>query len=286
MATTKKRIGLFLLLTLASSAVFYGLILATGHVGGGGGVYELGLMWSPALAAILTCKLSGLPLAALGWRWGAGKWMRRAFFIPLLYVAIAYAAIWLLGFGEFPDAKFVSDTRASLGWTNAPDALVVGGYFVLIASAGMVLSLAFALGEEIGWRGFLSPHLTETLGFRTGAIVTGLIWAAWHLPLVLFADYNSSAPKWYAAICLIVLLVAMSVIMACLRLRSGSLWTGALLHASHNQFIQVFFTPATHVTSKMTPYVIDEFGCALPIVVTLIAAFVWARHKGGESDLR
>lgn len=277
MAATRSRIGLFILLTLMLSAVFYGLILVTGHVGAGNGVYELGLMWSPALAALLTCKLSGLPLKALGWNWGASTWMWRAFAIPLLYTAIAYAVIWLLGFGEFPDAKFVVDTRASLGWTSAPDAVVVAGYFLLIASAGMVLSLAFALGEEIGWRGFLSPHMTQALGFRTGAILTGLIWAAWHLPLVLFADYNSAAPKWFTAICLIALLIAMSVIMAWLRLRSGSLWTGALFHASHNQFIQVFFTPATHSMSAVTAHVIDEFGCALPIVVTLFAAFLWIR---------
>jgi membrane protease YdiL (CAAX protease family) len=211
--------------------------------------------------------------------------MARAFLIPLLYTAIAYGAIWLLGLGQFPDAKFIADTRASLGWTHAPDALVIGGYFVLIASAGMVLSLAFALGEEIGWRGFLSPHLTQALGFRTGAIVTGLIWAAWHLPLVLFADYNSAAPKWFAAICLIVLLLAMSVIMAWLRLGSGSLWTGALFHASHNQFIQVFFTPATHATSTVTPYAIDEFGCALPVVVTLLAMFVWVRWKSANPPM-
>jgi uncharacterized protein len=275
----KTRIGLFLLLVLLSSAVFYGFIIATGHTGGGNGAYELGLMWSPALAAILTCKLTGLPLNTLGWRWGDGPWMWRAFLIPLLYTAIAYAAIWALGLGEFPDAKFVTETRASLGWTNAPDAVVIGGYFVLIASAGMILSLAFALGEEIGWRGFLSPHLMQAFGFRAGAIVTGLIWAAWHLPLVIFADYNSTAPKWFAAICLIILLVAMSVIMAWLRLRSGSLWTGALFHASHNQFIQLFFTPATRATSKFTPYVIDEFGAALPILVSIVALVMWIRLR-------
>jgi membrane protease YdiL (CAAX protease family) len=204
--------------------------------------------------------------------------MWSALLIPLLYTVIAYGAIWLLGFGDFPDAKFVADTRASLGWANASDVLVVGGYFLLMASAGMVLSIAFALGEEIGWRGFLSPHMTHAFGFRTGAILTGLIWAAWHLPLVLFADYHSAAPKWFAAICLIMLLIAMSIIMAWLRLRSGSLWTGALFHASHNQFIQVFFTPATHTASTTTPYLIDEFGVALPIVASLVALLVWWRN--------
>ena len=71
----------------------------------------------------------------------------------------------------------------------------------------------------------------------------------------------------------------MSVIMAWLRLRSGSLWTGALFHASHNQFIQLFFTPATHTTSRFSPYVTDEFGAALPIVVSIIALVIWIRLR-------
>jgi hypothetical protein len=34
----------------------------------------------------------------------------------------------------------------------------------------------------------------------------------------------------------------------------------------------------------MTPYVIDEFGCALPVVVALFAAFVWMRYKGASLE--
>ena len=79
---------LFVAVTALLSAVFYGFIILTGHVGGGNGAYELGLMWSPALAALITCRLSGRPLASLGWRW-----QRLAFLIPLLYAALAYAAI-------------------------------------------------------------------------------------------------------------------------------------------------------------------------------------------------
>jgi uncharacterized protein len=161
--------------------------------------------------------------------------------------------------------------------------VVLSGYFVLIASAGMIMSIAFALGEEIGWRGLLAPQMTKVFGFKTGAVLTGLIWYAWHLPVMFFADYNSATPRWFAAGCLAVLLVAMSVVMAWLRLKSGSLWTAALFHASHNQFIQVFFTPATSSRGNITAYAIDEFGFALPAVVLVFAAVFWglARRHGG-----
>lgn len=265
----------FVGVTALLSAVFYGFIVLTGHVGGGNGAYELGLMWSPAVAALIACRLSGRSLASLGWRWGAWRWQWLAFLIPLAYAAVAYGTVWLTGLGGFPEPSFVASTRASLGWTGAPNAVVIGGYLLLIATAGMPMSLAFALGEEIGWRGFLSPQLTARFGLGAGGILTGLIWAAWHLPLVFFADYHAGSPLWFGVSCFVVLMAAMSVIMAWLRIRSGSLWTAAIFHASHNQFIQVFFTPITHPRGGLTAYAIDEFGFVLPLVVLVLAAVVW-----------
>jgi membrane protease YdiL (CAAX protease family) len=270
-----RTIVLFLVLTATLSSIFFAFIIATGHVGGGNGVYELGLMWSPAIAALLTCRLSALSLHSFGWGWGVWRWQWLAFVIPLGYTAVAYAIIWLSGYGGFPDPKFVVSTRASLGWTSAPDWWVLVGYFLLIGSAGMPLSMAFALGEEIGWRGFLTPRLTARFGFKAAALLTGAIWTVWHLPLVFFADYNNSAPSWFGVTCFAALMLGMSVIMAWLRLSSGSLWTAAVFHASHNQFVQVFFTPATSLSGTKTAFAIDEFGFALPAVVLILAIVFW-----------
>jgi membrane protease YdiL (CAAX protease family) len=277
-ADISRNIGLFLLLTAAFSSIFFAFIIATGHVGGGNGVYELGLMWSPAMAALLTCRLSGISLKSLGWSWGSWRWQWLAFTVPLGYTVVAYALVWILGYGGFPDPKFIAGTRASLGWTGAPDGVVLAGYFLLIGSAGMALSMAFALGEEIGWRGFLAPRLTTRFGFKAGALLTGTIWTVWHLPLVFFADYNSSATSWFGVACFAVLMLSMSVIMAWLRLRSGSLWTAAVFHASHNQFIQLFFTPATTPLGTKTAFAIDEFGFALPAVVLILASIFWRKR--------
>jgi hypothetical protein len=72
-----------------------------------------------------------------------------------------------------------------------------------------------------------------------------------------------------------VLMLGMSVIMAWLRMSSGNLWTAAVFHASHNQFIQVIFTPATSVHGTKTALAIDEFGFALPAVVLVLAIVFW-----------
>jgi membrane protease YdiL (CAAX protease family) len=272
-------IGLFLVLTLAISSIFYTLIIGTGHAGGGRGAYAIGLMWSPGLAALLTCRLSKIPLNVLGWTWGAWRWPWLAYLIPFAYVTIAYGVVWQAGFGGFPDPEFIAWARKGLGWTTASDWVVVGGDFLLVATTGMVVHSAHALGEEIGWRGFLAPRMTETLGFTRGAITTGILWTVWHLPLLLFADYNNATPWWFGLTCFTVMVLSMSIIMAWLRQRSGNLWTAVIFHASHNLFIQSLFTPATLARGEITPYAIDEFGFAVPAFALVFALGILAYRR-------
>jgi hypothetical protein len=60
-----------------------------------------------------------------------------------------------------------------------------------------------------------------------------------------------------------------------LRLVSNSVWPCAILHASHNLFIQGFFTPLTGSRGNLTAYVIDEFGVAVPLIIVLFAVGFW-----------
>jgi uncharacterized protein len=133
------------------------------------------------------------------------------------------------------------------------------------------------LGEEIGWRGFLVPELFKKMGFTGTALFSGIIWALWHYPVLIGADYNAGTPAWYGLTCFTVMVLALSFIFAWLRLKSGSLWTAALLHASHNLYVQAIFTPLTH-KSGSTAWFIDEFGLALPIVTIAFAIFFWSRR--------
>lgn len=264
------------------SSSFYAFIIVTGQTGGAGAAYAGGLMWCPGLAALLTCRLLGMPIANLGWGWGAWRWQWLAYAIPFGYVALAYILVWWSGGGGFPNPDFIAGARKSLNWVGASDWLVLCGYFALTATTGMAYSVSHALGEEIGWRGFLSPRLTETLGFTKGALLTGIIWTSWHLPILLFADYNNGTPWWFGVPCFAVMVCGQSVIMAWLRNSSGNLWTGAIFHASHNLFLQSFFSPVTSARGEITRYTIDEFGFAVPVTVLVLAVAlcVHVRRKG------
>jgi len=152
-------------------------------------------------------------------------------------------------------------------------------YVCFMASAGMVRSLATALGEEIGWRGFLVPELAKQMSFSKVCLLSGIIWAAWHSPLLLFADYNAGTNRWYALACFTVMVVSISFVFAWLRLKSDSLWTAALLHASHNLFVQSIFDNLMRNTGRTLWYT-TEFGAGLAIVGVLFAFFYW--RKRGE----
>jgi membrane protease YdiL (CAAX protease family) len=143
---------------------------------------------------------------------------------------------------------------------------------------GSLQSLLSATGEELGWRGFLVPTLARTMSFGRTALVSGAIWAAWHVPLIVFADYNAGTATWYAVLCFVAMVVSLSVPLAWLRLRSGSVWPAAILHATHNLFVQGFFDRVT-VDTGPTRWLTSEFGAALAVAVGATAWVFW-RARG------
>jgi hypothetical protein len=102
MASSRRQVLIYLFFVLLFSSVFYFLIIRAKHLGSGGGLYVLGIMWCPALAAFATLKLNRRSLTDLGWRWPATKYALMSWYIPLLYAGIAYLTVWVSGLGGFP----------------------------------------------------------------------------------------------------------------------------------------------------------------------------------------
>ena len=61
---------------------------------------------------------------------------------------------------RFYNREFVAEIGKGMGW-NLPDGLTIILYVILMSSFGMVRSVGSALGEEIGWRGLLTPQLAK-----------------------------------------------------------------------------------------------------------------------------
>jgi membrane protease YdiL (CAAX protease family) len=275
-----KKIGVYYILTILFSGVFGGFVLHAGKMGAGNLLYVTGAMWSPALAVFATKAIFRERIRDLPWAWAARYgWL--AYLIPLAYALPVYLFVWLTGLGTFADRDFLDRTANDFGWQNFPPALTLLLFVLITATLGMVGKISRALGEEIGWRGFLVPELSKVVGFPGVGLISGLMWAVYHYPVLIFADYNAGTPAWYGVICFTIMAVSGSFIMAWLTLRARSLWPAAILHASHNLFIQSIFTPLTKDTG-LTKYIIDEFGIGLVITVTIGAVIVWrCASRGG-----
>ncbi len=275
---TSRPVITFLLITFLLSSIFYFLIIYTGKIGSGFGLYVTGLMWCPGISALITSLILGRKLSELGWQWGNAKYQLRSYLIPLLYASIAYIIIWSIGWGGFYNKEFVTQVSNSFGLTQLPSGLIIALYFIFMGLFGVIGSAANGLGEEIGWRGFLAPELSKTFNYTKTSLISGGIWAVWHFPILIFADYNVGTPYWYGLTCFTVMVISISFVFTWFRLKSNSLWTGVILHASHNLFIQSIFTPLTKDTGN-TKYFIDEFGIVLPIVCLCFAIYFWSKRS-------
>src|SRR5262249_8345303 len=155
--------------------------------------------------------------------------------------------------------------------------VIVGGYATLMLTLGMIPAVTAALGEEIGWRGFLVPRLAREYRFTATAMISGSIWAAWHYPMFIVTDYYHGGQLWYSLACFTMLLLSASVICTWLRLKTGSIWPPVILHGANNLLVQDVLRPLS-VNGRWSHYATDQFGGLLPLLAVVTACVLWQRR--------
>lgn len=270
-STTAKSIGVYLVLTFALSSFFYGKLT---HLlpGTKEGPLYLGLMWCPGVSGLLTRLLFQGNLRGHGFTWGKTKYQFASYWIPLVYACAVYLPVWFAGYFDSHSPVLQKMSQ------KFPPMAVLLVFFLIIATAGVLGSCISAVGEELGWRGFLVPQLAKVTSFRGVALISGIIWASWHVPLIIAGDYHGAGPAWYSVTCFVVMVLGISFVFAWMRLKSGSVWTGMLLHASHNCFIQAFFDPQTR-HARLTDLWTTEFGAGLALA-GIVLAIIFYRKRG------
>lgn len=130
---------MFLALTTAFSAVFWFLIVQSGKLSAGHGLYVTGLQWCPGLAGLITRYRYERTLATIGWKWAPGRVQFFSYAIPIVYVAAVYAVAWIV-FGGFYNRSFLMSEKVAFGWTGLSDAVALPLYVGLAGTVGMVPS--------------------------------------------------------------------------------------------------------------------------------------------------
>jgi len=269
------RIVTYLALTFGLSTIFYVKIIAGGE---GYAPWVLPLMLCPSVSAILTKLIFDRNLKGLGWKPGPAKWLGLAYLLPILYGAVVYGIVWLVGLGGFT-TDVVTEMASGLGMAESSVGQMVVVYTLLMGTFIFLRgALPGAFGEELGWRGFLFPELHRMTSFTTASLISGVVWALFHLPPILFSDYNSTAPIAFQVVVFFISTIANTFVYNWLRAKSGSVWPAVLLHASHNVFVSHVYDPLM-TRYPLTDFFVTEFGLGMLVINVLMALYVWAHRR-------
>jgi uncharacterized protein len=183
-----------------------------------------------------------------------------AFGLTLLITMAASAVVWAT-----PLASFVM-----------PEGGIIDSLLNFLIQV-ILFTLTFALLEEIGIRGYLLPKLLS-LGRTRALALSGLVWATWHMPLILltpvFPVGNKliSLPLFYATV------VAASFVYGYLRLYTGGVWPASLAHAVHNAAWGILgaFT-VTSYPLVVNKYLVGDYGVL--ILVGAVIGAIWLNRR-------
>jgi membrane protease YdiL (CAAX protease family) len=195
-------------------------------------------MWGPGIAAIVTTLwVEKEPFKALRLNTlGPKRFYLWAWILPPVLTLAALGVTLLLRTGEF-DAT-LSLMRAALAQAPSTAGLPPVGTLVAIQLAFAVtlapfINILFALGEELGWRGFLLPHLLP-LGQWQAILISGLIWGFWHAPTTLLYGYNFPLHPYLGVLVMMVGCTLLGTLLSWLYLKTRSPWVAALGHGAVN----------------------------------------------------
>jgi membrane protease YdiL (CAAX protease family) len=237
--------------------------LAEGSALGQTALYSTAL--APLLGAVGARLVTRQPLRGAGWglRWPRPRLrsLAVAWLFAVAAILPAGVAVWLLGLGSFSARALEADTGAG----TIPS-------LVMALTLGSLPFVPLALFEEVAWRGTVQARLMELTSPRRAVVAVGLMWTAFHLPLMLFvAGAVGDAPKGWAIACFAVSTVALSFPFAGLRISTRSIWPVTVAHAVMNGAMLMFVAPATTSANAHTDWFAGETGLLIALAHVVLA---------------
>ena len=266
---SKKKILLriFIYLVLAFAPAYAIGLIFSDKKGGVTNVF-LGatLMLYPAIATIITRLVTkeGFRDAMLGFgRRGSGKYYAAAVIYPIVlpFVSALILHLFIVKDGSISDSAFGSD-------------IVMGMASLLIGIISGIATAFHGLGEELAWRGYLTPKLEQLMPTPAAIVVTGIIWALWHGPLLAYGydfgrDYDFFPYGGFIA--MIVMCIFWSALLTWLTKRTGSVYPAALCHMLIDTVLTaVFMLFAYNANGEKFTYRTNEFWMLILSVFPMI----------------
>jgi len=245
------------------------------------------VMWTPGLAALVAVRAvdgerrawTRLGVVSPGrspWRIVAWAGIALGVALALVLVALPVGA----ALGVYPaDFAGMSGLRAlvddQLAAAGAPPleiplAVLLVGQAVNVV-IGAVINTLPALGEELGWRGYLFPRLLR-LGTVPAVVVSGVVWGLWHAPLLLLGYNYPGASPLVAVAAMCGMTIVLGGVLAWVRMRSGSVWPAAVGHGAINAAagFSLLFAQAGATVYTTQATILGWSGWIVPAVLVVV----------------
>jgi membrane protease YdiL (CAAX protease family) len=201
-----------------------------------------------------------------------------------------YYLIFGLGFILYYVLQAALNAYTGLGGTKltpppAPSGLSPNIFLILAGVQSVlvapILAIVIALGEEYGWRGYLQSELFK-MGRVRGVLLLGVIWGAWHWPLILMG-YNYPGHPLLGLLLMALYTIGLAIVLGYAVLRSGSVLLSAYLHALNNQVVAFIAAMGFKPFDNAFSFDIGVYGIVtLAIVALLILRDPIWRGKGSN----
>jgi membrane protease YdiL (CAAX protease family) len=149
---------------------------------------------------------------------------------------------------------------------------------------GSLLGLIVSFGEEYGWRGYLQSQLIR-LGKKRGVLLVGLIWGAWHYP-VIWMGHNYPGHPVAGTFLMTIFCVLLAYVIGYAVLKTGSVWLAAFIHAIVDQTASYFGGIIYVAADPIFSFGVGLYGlaCLAVVVFFLLRDPVWKdeRVESGE----
>ncbi|MDO5499835.1 MAG: type II CAAX endopeptidase family protein [Propionibacteriaceae bacterium] len=222
----------------------------------------------------------------------------------LTWLGLVALAVYLVVFGALITSVWLGQFDADLGFSGLRELLAQDpqagaipiGLMVAIMLGGALANGALntipALGEEVGWRGFMFGELQARFGASVAVVASGVIWGLWHAPLILLG-YNYPLHPYLGLLAFCVVCTLMTGVLAWVRQRSGSVWAAAYGHGLFNALAgsaMVVFQRAGSEVDTLHATILGWSGWFVPaiLVVALLIAGAYtplSRKPAGQRTL-
>lgn len=249
----KKKVTLFTVLTLVITAI---VMVAVSLIYQGiedpikaKSIFQGGMAFSMFIPLIMALVVKA-DFKGMGWKpkiKGNVRWIIFCLIVPMFLVVMG-AAIFFLIFPDLFDPKgsYMLESYRQLGVDFEAQLEASGMNFgtyraVMIIGSMTVLpfvNMLFAIGEEIGWRGFLYPELRKGFGRVKTWLIGGVIWGAFHFGAILAGGYEYGfdyigAPV-LGPIAFTFCCISLGVLHEIIYDRTKCIWFTALFHGGFN----------------------------------------------------